>query len=111
MAKKESNMMPLIGRIGFIVGLVISIAAGWVEVGQTGLLTLVVLGIVVGLLNVTGTETSRFLLAALVLVTAGLALSQVFGDVVLRILTAYIAFTGASAFIVALKEVFVLQRD
>ncbi|MEM3154892.1 MAG: hypothetical protein QW165_05010 [Candidatus Woesearchaeota archaeon] len=99
--------MDLLGRVAFYVGLVISVIAGWVEVQAWWL---AVLGIIVGLLNVTAKENSRFLLATLVLVTAGIALGTVFGAVVERILVAYIAFTAAAAFIVALKEVYSIQK-
>lgn len=109
--KKKTNTLALVGRICFVVGLIISIAAGWVKTGTSGLWLLLALGIIVGLLNVTGKETNRFLLATLVLLTAGLAMSQLFGETVARVLTAYITFTGAAGFIVALKEVFTIQRD
>jgi len=99
--------MDMVGRIAFYVGLVISIIAGWVDVAA---LWLAILGIIVGLLNVTAKENSRFLLATLVLVSAGIALSTVFGAVMQSILGAYIAFTAAAAFIVALKEVYSIQK-
>lgn len=100
-----------IGRIAFYVGLAISIVAGWVQVGATGLTVLVVLGILVGLLNVTGKETSRFLLATLVLVVSGLALADVFGAIVGSILAAYVAFTAAAALVVALREVYSITKS
>ena len=49
-----------IGRYAFLVGLVISVLAGFIELGTMGLSLLVVLGIVVGFLNVTGKESQRF---------------------------------------------------
>ncbi len=102
--------MEMIGRIAFYIGLVVSVVAGWVQIGENGLITLAVLGLVVGLLNVTGKETGRFLLATLALVVAGLALKDVFGAVVANILVAYIAFTAAAALVVALKEVYSMQK-
>lgn len=95
------------GRIAFYIGLVISIIAGWVDVAA---MWLAILGVIVGLLNVTAKENNRFLLAALVLVTTGIALGSIFGMLVERILGAYIAFTAAAAFIVALREVYSIQR-
>ncbi len=102
--------MEMFGRIAFYIGLVVSIVAGWVQIGGQGLVILSVLGLIVGLLNVTGKETGRFLVATLVLVVAGVALRDVFGAVVANILTAYIAFTAASALVVALKEVYSMQK-
>ncbi len=95
------------GRIAFYVGLVIAIVAGWIQVQA---LWLVLLGLVVGLLNVTAKETGRFLLATLALVVAGVALQSVIGDLVGRMLGAYIAFTAAAALVVALKEVYSMQK-
>jgi len=103
--------MESIGRIAFYIGLIVSIVAGWVQIGGTGLVVLAVLGLIVGLLNVTGKETNRFLVATLALVVAGVALKDVFGAVVGDILVAYIAFTAASALIVALKEVYSMQKS
>ncbi len=102
--------MEMLGRIAFYIGLVVSIVAGWVQIGANGLIILAVLGLVVGLLNVTGKETGRFLLATLALVVAGVALKDVFGAVVANILIAYIAFTAAAALVVALKEVYSMQK-
>ncbi len=99
--------MDMIGRIAFYVGLVISILAGWMNVEAWWL---AVLGIIVGLLNVTAKENNRFLLAALVFVVTGGALSTIFGATVAQILIAYVAFTASAAFIVALKEVYSMQR-
>lgn len=99
--------MDMIGRIAFYVGLVISILAGWMNVEVWWL---AVLGIVVGLLNVTAKENNRFLLAALVFVVTGGALSTIFGAAVGSILIAFVAFTASAAFIVALKEVYSMQR-
>lgn len=99
--------MDMIGRIAFYIGLVISILAGWMSVEAWWL---AVLGIIVGLLNVTAKENNRFLLAALVFVVTGGALSTIFGAAVANILIAYVAFTASAAFIVALKEVYSMQR-
>lgn len=100
-----------VGRIAFYVGLVIAIVAGWMQLGTTGIIALVVLGLIVGLLNVTGKETNRFLLATLVLLVAGVALKDMFGNIVASILNAYIVFTAASGLVVALKEVYAIQKS
>jgi len=109
--KPWGDYMKLIGSLAFYIGLIIAIVAGWVDMGMTGVVVLTVLGIIVGLLNVTGKETSRFLLATLVFIVAGLAMKDIFGDVAARILAAYIAFTAAGGLVVALKEVYDIQKD
>ena len=103
--------MQMVGRVAFYIGLAISIVAGWIDVGTTGSLVLVILGFAVGLLNVTGKEASRFLLATLVLLAAGMALGGVFGESVGKALGAYVAFTAGAAIVVALKEVYSIERD
>jgi hypothetical protein len=100
-----------VGRIAFYVGLAIAIIAGWVQVGTTGLVILAALGLVAGFLNVTGKEVDRFLLSTVALVIAAVALKDVFGAVVERILLAFIAFTAAAALVVALKEVYSIQKE
>ena len=98
------------GRIAFYIGLVISVIAGWMDVGATGLMALAALGLVVGLLNVTTKEAGRFLLAALVLTVVGLALRDLLGMTIARILTAFIAFNSTAALVVALKEVYSIEK-
>ena len=102
--------MEAFGRIAFYVGLVISVIAGWVQIGATTLWVLALLGVIVGFLNVTGKEVERFLIATLALVVSGIALKDVFGPVVAGILTAFIAFTAAAALVVALREVYGIQK-
>lgn len=99
------------GRIAFYVGLAIAIIAGFFNIGSAGLLVLGLLGLLVGLLNVTGSEVHNFLLATLVLVITGLAVKDLFGGTISNIISAYLAFTAASAFIVALREVYSIQKS
>ncbi len=100
-----------VGRYAFYAGIVISVVAGLIDVGSAGITILAILGIVVGFLNVTGKEVDKFLLGALSLVVAGLALKEVFGGILGNMLVAYIAFTSASALVVALREVYTIQKN
>lgn len=107
MAKKTQESL---GRIVFYVGLVISILAGFTKVGELGNIVLLVLGVVTGLLNITGKETQRFLLATLVLFATGLGLMQVLGPSVSSIIDTFVSFTAAAAFVVALKEIYTIEK-
>ncbi|VVB81010.1 Uncharacterised protein [uncultured archaeon] len=98
-----------IGRLAFYAGIVVSVLLGWMNMANATVI-LIVLGIIVGLLNVTTKETQGFLLAALVLVSAGVALSAGFGEPIKSILQAFIAFTAAAAVVVALKEVYNIEK-
>ena len=62
-----------IGHWGFIIGVVIAVLAGVVPEMQTAtiLWTLVVLGLLVGVLNITARETTEFLVATTTLLLVG----------------------------------------
>ena len=102
-----------IGRYAFLVGLVISVLAGFIELGTTGLSLLVVLGVVVGFLNVTGKESQRFLVGTIALMlvgTIGINLPAI-GATITSIVSAFTAFVAGAALIVALKEVYTVAKD
>ncbi len=108
--------MEKVGRYAFLIGVVISILAGFLSSDWIfAILTL--LGLIVGLLNVTSKEVQSFLLAAVSLViVAGLgsdritSLPQV-GDILGRVYTALLTFVSPAAIIVALKSIFSLAKS
>ena len=105
--------MEAIGRYAFIVGLVISVLAGFIDIGAMGLAALVVLGIVVGFLNVTGKEVERFLIGTIALMlvgTVGINLPAV-GGLVTNILSAFVSFVAGAALVVALKEIYGITKE
>lgn len=103
-----------IGHWSFIVGVLLAVLAGLVPTLQTSSVTwiLVVLGLVVGFLNVTARETTEFLVAsiALLIVTEAGAI-PVLGGTVLVILSNIAAFVAPAALIVALRAVWVLAQE
>lgn len=98
------------GKLAFYAGVVISILLGWMNLPQATLI-LVVIGVVVGLLNVTAKESDRFMLSALVLLTGGLTLAAALGEPIKSILHAFIAFTAAAAVVVALRSVYGIEKS
>ncbi|HSG00543.1 MAG TPA: hypothetical protein VLA20_05395, partial [Vicinamibacterales bacterium] len=70
--------MHRIGTIAVVAGLLIAVVAGFFEFTQPwfGWL-LAVLGMIVGLLNVNGIESQRFLLAGISLLMVGYAMDNV----------------------------------
>lgn len=103
----------MIGKWAFIIGLIISIIAGLVNIGTTGLAWLVVLGIIVGFMNVTSKEVTGFLIATIALMmvgSVGLNLPAI-GSFMTSIVSAFISFVAGAAFIVAIKEVFVITKN
>jgi hypothetical protein len=103
-------MKETIGRWAFIVGLVISVIAGFFTIGDMGLAALVILGVIVGFLNVTGEEVQKFLVGTIALMLVGSALSTALGTVIGGILSAFVAFVAGAALIVALKEVYTVTK-
>jgi len=74
-AKKPDSTKRIIGYIGllaFLVGIILAIVGGIGYHDNSGIvLTLVIVGILVGLLNVTGKEVLPLLIAAIALIVVG----------------------------------------
>ena len=115
-----------IGSYAFIVGVIIAFIAG---IGVSGLLgnaagwiplVLVILGLIVGLLNITDKETEKFLIAAVALMVVGTTaggltvidgvLSPV-GSMLAGIVVQIGVFVAPAALIVAIKAVYNLARS
>ena len=108
---KPKNVVQKVGSIAFIIGLIIAIIAGFWPLGAVMTSILIVLGIIVGFLNVTGKETNSFLFATLVLVvmaTQGgqlLINIQYVGQMLQNIFTAMVVFIIPAALVVSLKAI------
>ncbi len=116
--KKEENVMQKVGSWAFIIGVLLAIIAGIFGVGSALLTSvLIVLGIIVGFLNVTGKETTPFLLAtvSLVIVTSfgGAALGQVavVGKYIAGVFGAIMTFVIPATIIVSLKAIYALASE
>ncbi len=123
MARKKSKTsfasmeIHRIAHYAFFVGLLISIVAGLfrdVLSPEALLTTLVTLGFLVGLFNLTAKETTPFLVASIALMLAGivnLGLIPVIGVYVRSILTNIVVFVVPAAIIVGLKTIWHLASD
>ena len=103
-----------VGKWAFIAGLVIAVISGFWEVPAVALV-MVVLGLIVGFLNISGKEAPAFLLANVALLIVGMSGNQVvavLGELVGlwlgSVLTNFVAFVAASALVVAVKVVLAL---
>ena len=103
-----------LGEWSFIVGIIITIVVSLFSVSDTIggwlLLLLVVLGLIVGLLNVTERETTPFLVAAAALLITGttgstLAIIPVIGGYLQNIVQNIAVFVTPAAIVVALKAI------
>jgi len=113
MAKKSGGANRL-GSWAFLIGVVLAVLLGlFGPLSQTWILILVVLGLIVGFLNVTEEETQPFLFSGTVLIIA-----SAFGAGVLdivptfsNIFSAILAIFVPATIIVAIKHVFSLARN
>jgi hypothetical protein len=117
MAKKNNNM---IGSWAFTIGVVVAILLGVLSGmfspdAKTWLsIALIVIGIIVGLLNITGDETHQFLITAAILVFVSsqgadklAAVWAPLADVFSNLMSLFVPAT----IVVAIKAVFALARD
>jgi len=115
--KKQKMEIHRVAHYAFFVGLVIAIIAGFFRayVGPEVLVTtLVILGTVVGLFNLTAKETTPFLLAAIALMLAGivnLGLIPGVGLILRSILSNIVVFVVPGAIIVGMKTIWKLASD
>lgn len=96
-----------IGHWAFIVGLILSVIAGFGGEIPALMTVLVILGLIVGFLNVTEKESTPFLVGVIALLVIGLAgLGAIkYVSWLVPILNNIIAFASAAGLVVAIKQV------
>jgi hypothetical protein len=102
-----------IGKWAFILGLVLAVLAGLFYQPDWAYWVLAILGVIVGLVNVTAEDTRGFLLAAIALVLSATALNTVpvLGKALSLILPFVAAFVSGAMIVVALKELLQTARS
>ncbi len=124
MAKKFSGAGNLLGGWSFLVGLVLAVLLGLGFTGAYGsqmLWAVFLLGLVVGLLNITAGETSAFLTSGTVLVLVSYLGASVLSDaaatgllgvdVLVNVLNSVLTLFVPATMVVALRAVFGLARN
>lgn len=113
MAKNTKNNLALVGRWVFIIGLLVAIIAAFTDLYTNQIiLALFILGLIVGLLNISERDSTTFLIAIIGLgVSAGsvVAISLINGQIsqyINGILGNLISFISAAALVVSLKLVY-----
>jgi hypothetical protein len=121
-AKQPDALKKLAGTIGllaFLVGIILAIVGGIGYHDNSGItLTLVIVGILVGVLNITGKEVLPLLIAAIALIVVGLTkgfapLNDLGGEAGTKIndIVAYIAiFVTPAAIISAVRAIWAVAR-
>jgi len=106
-----NKLLPKIGSWSFIFGFVIAIISGLFTLTPQVVSVLIMLGVIVGLLNIKGREAMTFLLASTCLVIISSLGSPAFsgiptvGDYLQRMLNNLVIFTIPAAMIVALRAI------
>jgi len=115
--EKKPTLLQKIGTWSFLCGCIIAVAAGVWELSVLIVSILIVLGLIVGFLNVTGEETTPFLLATVSLVIVAavgeqvLSQVEVIGPILQRVLVTFITFVIPATVIVACKAIYSLAAD
>ena len=112
MAKKKSDNS--LGSWAFLVGVILAVVLGLIgSLNPTWIWILVIIGLIVGLLNVTGSEMGPFLLAGAVLIIASEFGGDALGSVRIldNVLQALLVLFVPATIIVAIKHVFSLARN
>ena len=109
MAKKGQNQL---GAWAFLIGVLLAIIFAFVEGGTTVAWILLVVGIVVGLLNIGAKEVTTFLMAGAVLVIVSSLGAPYLGmEYISDVLANLSAIFVPATIVVALKSVFAMARN
>lgn len=105
--------MEMIGKIAFIVGLLIAVLGGFGLTQDWFPWVLAVLGLIVGFLNVGEHEAKTFLLAAIGLLLSATAIQVIpfIGETGTRIMSYLAMFIAPAVLIVALRTLFSTARS
>lgn len=106
--------MEKIGTWAFLIGMLIAVLAGLIpSLPATQVAwVLVILGLVVGFLNIRAREAQEFLVACIaILVVSGMGGLPPLGRTLGTILTNIIAFVAPAAMLVALRAIWQLAED
>jgi hypothetical protein len=113
---KKTNSLDMIGKWAFIIGLALAILAALlvsvVTIPNLALI-LVVLGLIVGFLNIAEKDTVKLLVAIIALTVIGAAAIAVIPAIntyLLDILTNIITLAGAAGLVVAVKAIYETGR-
>jgi hypothetical protein len=105
MAKGKTNVLSMIGFWAFIIGLIVAVVAGiLMPQNQIIIIVLIILGLIIGFLNITAKEMLLFLVATIALIVVGnvfAPLKTLMIGAILGSMLSYVATLMAPAAIVA----------
>jgi hypothetical protein len=112
---KSTGMLSKIGFFAFIIGLIVAIVGGVVSPHNTPLVvTLIILGLIIGFLNISAKETLLFLVATIALVVVGSVFAPLtlldIGKYLDQILSYVATLMAPAAIIVAIKALWAVGK-
>jgi len=115
MAKDKTNVLSMIGFWAFIIGLVIALIAGiFMPANQMVIIVLIILGLIIGFLNITASEIMLFLVATIALIVAGGAFNALttlgIGAILSNILSYVAALMAPAAIVAAIKALWAVGK-
>jgi hypothetical protein len=106
----ERKLIALVGPVAFYIGLLIVLVAAFATPSGWLFVALGVLGVIVGLLNITARETGPFLLATIAFIVAALGMQRLIPIAIPVELTRLAAnltvLVGAAAMVVAVRAIY-----
>jgi hypothetical protein len=110
----KSKKVAFIGKWAFLAGVLLAVVLGVIgPISSSWTMTLVAIGLVVGLLNITEREVTPFLMSGAVLILASALGGNLMSSLPYagQILNALLLIFVPATIIVAVKNVFSLARD
>lgn len=111
---KKAKWGNLLGSWSFLIGVILAVVIGLFGTVNSGLtIALIVIGLIVGFLNVADEEATPFLLSGAVLIIASSLGGGVFSEIAKldSVFKALLAIFVPATIVVAIKNVFSLAKD
>jgi len=114
MVKKDALLEYEIGHMSFLIGIIVAVLFG-IILPEHRLIAYVLacLGIIVGLLNITSKESTKFLVASIALLVSARSLQLIpfFGEILIDILKYIAILVAPAATVVALITIWKLAKE
>lgn len=115
MAVEKGKVMGLIGFWAFIIGLIIAVVMGIIApANPVAIIVLIILGIIIGFLNITAKEVPTLLLATIALIVVGNVFSPLnmldIGKVIGNMLSYVATLVAPAAVIAAIKALWQIGK-
>jgi hypothetical protein len=117
MPKVVEKGVSLLGPAAFYIGLLVAIAAAFVAPSGWLYIALAIIGVIVGLLNVTAKETGPYLFASIAFIVTALGMQYMITatgisvpTVLTRLATNITVLVGSGAMLIALRAIYGMAK-